>query len=93
MVFTKRSVNLTLPTKFESMMTTELFEFRLDSDGPYCTTCVSGSYVIEGVVHTTTTVTLLMELALSPVGTAGLEGPAIYTQSIIIVMSKILCVY
>ena len=76
-----RSVSSTLPTKLvllilEFMKTKELLRFRLDSDGPYCTTYVSGSYVIEEISHIIT-VTLLMNLALSSIGTAGLEGPAI----------------
>ena len=76
-----RSVSSTLPTKsvlliLELMKTKELFRSRLDSDGPYCTTYVSGSYVIEGISHSTT-VTLLMNLALSSIGRAGLEGPVI----------------
>ena len=75
MVFTMRSVSSTLPTNvLESMKTIELLKFRLDLDSPYCTLCVSGSYVIEGINHTTMVI-LLTKLALSPVGIAGMEGP------------------
>ena len=81
-----RPVSSTLPTEsicviLESMKTIELFRFKLDSDGPYCTIYVSGSYVIEGTIHTTNLVMLLTKLVLSPVGIAGLEGPVIYTNN------------
>ena len=80
MVFTMRSASSTLPIKLvllilELMKTKELLRFRLDTDGPYCTTCVSGSYVIKGISHIIT-VTLLLKFALSSIGTAGLEGTA-----------------
>ena len=80
-----RSVSSTLPAELvcvilESMETIELLKFRLDSDGPYCTTYVSGSYVIKGTIHSTNIVILLTKLVLSPMGIAGLEGPVIYTS-------------
>ena len=77
-----RSVSSTVPTKLVCVIleTVELFRFKLDSDGPYCTMYVSGSYVIEGTIHSTNLVLLLMKLVLSSVGIAGLKGPVIYTK-------------
>ena len=77
-----RSVSSTLPAELvcvilESMETIELFRFKLDSDGPYCTMYVSESYVIKGTIHSTIIVILLTKFVLSPVGIAGLEGPVI----------------
>ena len=77
-----RSVSSTLPAELvcvilESMETIELFRFKLDSDGPYCTMYVSESYVIKGTIHSTNIVILLTKFVLSPVGIAGLEGPEI----------------
>ena len=83
-----RSVSSTLPVELvcvilESMETIELFRFKLDSDGPYCTMYVSESYVIKGTIHSTNLVILLMKLVLSSVGIAGLEGPVIYTKLLV----------
>ena len=88
-----RPVSSTLPTELvcvipESMETVELFRLKLDSDGPYCTMYVSGSYVIEGIIHSTNLVMFLTKLVLSPVGIAGLEGPVIYTKLLVSLLCK-----